>query len=183
MSSHVNTRGMPHMVDVGDKPPTRRRAVARGLVRVPAPPTAGPSGVGGASVGVGEPAADRREWYAPKGPVFQTAIIAGIQGAKETSRLIPLCHPLPLTHCDIAIARRATDGAPANESAEATTLEVVCTVETTAVTGVEMEALTGASVACLTIYDMLKSLTHGIEIQEIRLLEKRGGKSDWSAPQ
>lgn len=165
MSSHINETGMPHMIDVGVKDPTRRRAVASGIVTVPA---------GGVLVG--------EEWHSPKGPVFQTAIIAGIQGAKATSGLIPLCHPLPITRCGITIQPVNTDEGKGTENARAVDqtirLEVVCTVETTARTGVEMEALTGVSIACLTVYDMGKSVTHGIVIGPIRLLEKTGGKRD-----
>jgi cyclic pyranopterin phosphate synthase len=157
MSSHINEAGFPRMVDVGHKSETRRRAVATGTVVLP-----------GMTGTVGE------EWYSPKGPVFQTAVIAGIQGAKSTSALIPLCHPLPLSRCDVAIRQVPSEGN--------VTLRVFCTVETTARTGVEMEALTGVSVACLTIYDMGKSVVLGIEITDIHLLEKTGGKHDWNHP-
>lgn len=152
MSSHINTAGFPRMVDVGDKDITRRRAVATGTVIVP-----------------GMDGTVDDEWYSPKGPVFQTATIAGIQGAKQTSSLIPLCHPLPLSRCDVDIRQVRSEGT--------VTVRVVCTVETDARTGVEMEALTGATIACLTIYDMGKSVVRGIEISDIRLLEKTGGKS------
>jgi cyclic pyranopterin phosphate synthase len=110
-----------------------------------------------------------------KGPLFQTAILAGIMGAKKTSELIPLCHPLPLDDCKIEIETRppAADG-----SAE---IAIHCHARTHAKTGVEMEALTGASVAALTLYDMGKAVSHGIVIREIRLLEKTGGKSDYKA--
>jgi cyclic pyranopterin monophosphate synthase len=156
MSSHINAAGFPRMVDVGDKKSTRRRAVAEGTVRVP-----------NLSGRIDD------EWYSPKGPVFQTAVIAGIQGAKGTASLIPLCHPLPLSRCDVDIRQDHGDAGPDG----AVTIRVECTVETTAQTGVEMEALTGVSVACLAIYDMGKSVVRGIEITDIRLLEKSGGRS------
>ena len=106
-----------------------------------------------------------------KGPLFQTAIIAGVMGAKRTSDLIPLCHPLPLHDCRIEIVPDASRGE----------VTVHCRVKTEARTGVEMEALTGASVAALTLYDMAKAVSHGIVIREIRLLEKTGGKRDYRA--
>jgi len=104
-----------------------------------------------------------------KGPVFATAIIAGTMGAKRTWDLIPFCHPLPVEHVDIQIA---VDGA------QERTVGVSCTVRTTGKTGVEMEALTGASVAALCVYDMLKALSHDIVISELKLVAKAGGKSD-----
>ncbi len=155
MSTHVNASGFPRMVDVGDKDSTRRRAVAEGTVIIPDVEST-----------IGD------EWHSPKGPVFQTATIAGIQGAKQTAGLIPLCHPLPLSRCDVDISRHDRDGR--------VSIAVTCTVETTAQTGVEMEALTGVSIACLTIYDMGKSVVQGIEISGIRLLHKSGGTHDWS---
>jgi len=100
-----------------------------------------------------------------KGPVFDTAIIAGVQAVKRTAEIIPFCHPLPIEHCKIDIAR-----APGNQ------LRVRCRVETHHKTGVEMEALTGASIAALTIYDMCKALSHDIRILEVRLLHKSGGR-------
>ncbi len=182
MSTHLNPQGMPHMVDVGHKPLSRRRAVAQGTVVIPLTPDIGP-------------APQDTEWLSPKGPIFQTAIIAGIQAAKNTSQLIPLCHPLPLTHCDISITPKdtPTPSGVGERSESATTppfypqigrhsvpakkleLLVTCTAETTFQTGVEMEALTGVSVACLTIYDMAKSLIKDIVIQDIHLVSKTGG--------
>ena len=100
-----------------------------------------------------------------KGPVFDTAIIAGVQAVKRTAEIIPFCHPLPIEHCKIDIAR-----APGNQ------LRVRCRVETHHKTGVEMEALTGASIAALTVYDMCKALSHDIRILEVRLLHKSGGR-------
>jgi len=141
------------MVDVGDKPATDRRALARAVVRV-APETA-------RTVAAGD---------APKGDVLGTARIAGIQAAKRTSELIPLCHPLALSFVGV-------DGAVDPEAGE-----IVLTAEahTTAPTGVEMEALTAAAVAALTVYDMVKGLERGAEIAEVVLLEKSGGRSgDW----
>jgi len=103
-----------------------------------------------------------------KGPVFHTAIIAGIMGAKNTANIIPLCHPLPLTHINIDIQ-------PMNS----TSLSVECTVETKSKTGVEMEALNGASTAALTLYDMCKAMNKAIEILDLKLMKKTGGKSDF----
>jgi cyclic pyranopterin monophosphate synthase len=156
--SHVDARGRPRMVDVGGKPATRRTAHAVAVVVLP-------------------PALARRlsggDIATPKGPVFQAAILAGIMGAKRTAELVPLCHPLSLDDCRVEIEPRA---ARADGSAD---VEIHCRVSTEARTGVEMEALTGASVAALTLYDMGKAVTHGIVIRAIRLLEKTGGKKDY----
>lgn len=157
MLSHLNAQGQPAMVGVGDKPVTRRTAHAVAVVALPA--------------GLAALLRDG-DIATKKGPIFQTAILAGVMGAKQTSRLIPLCHPLPLDDCQIEIA-------PTADGREVT---VHCRVETHARTGVEMEALTGASVAALTLYDMGKAVSHGIVIKEICLREKTGGKSDYRAP-
>ena len=144
------------MVNVGDKPVTKRTAHAVAVVTLPA-----------------ELAALLHEGdiATKKGPVFQTAILAGVMGAKQTSSLIPLCHPLPLYDCQIEI----------EPSADGREVTIHCRAQTHAKTGVEMEALTGASVAALTLYDMGKAISHGIVIKEIRLLEKTGGKSHYTA--
>jgi cyclic pyranopterin phosphate synthase len=159
--SHVDANNRPQMVDIGGKPVTRRAAHAIAIVVLP--PALAELLKGG-------------EIRTPKGPVFQAAIVAGIMGAKKTAELIPLCHPIPLDDCNIEISARppGTDG-----SVE---VEVHCRARTAARTGVEMEALMGASVAALTLYDMGKAVTHGISIREIRLLEKTGGKRDHQAP-
>jgi cyclic pyranopterin phosphate synthase len=138
------------MVDVGGKPVTERRAKARATVRMSAE-TAG-------AIARGD---------APKGDVIGTARIAGIQAAKRTAELIPLCHPLPLSFVDV--------------EAELGETEVVLTAEarTTGQTGVEMEAMTAAAAAALTVYDMVKGLERGVEIAEVVLLEKSGGRHDW----
>jgi cyclic pyranopterin phosphate synthase len=138
------------MVDVGGKPVTERRAKARATVRMSAE-TAG-------AIARGD---------APKGDVIGTARIAGIQAAKRTAELIPLCHPLPLSFVDV--------------EAELGETEVVVTAEarTTGQTGVEMEAMTAAAAAALTVYDMVKGLERGVEIAEVVLLEKSGGRHDW----
>ena len=156
MFSHLDAKNQPAMVDVGDKAVTRRTAHAMAVVTLP-----------------GELAALLRdgEIATKKGPLFQTAILAGVMGAKRTSDLIPLCHPLPLHDCRIEIVPDASRGE----------VTVHCRVKTEARTGVEMEALTGASVAALTLYDMAKAVSHGIVIREIRLLEKTGGKRDYRA--
>jgi cyclic pyranopterin phosphate synthase len=139
--SHVDEAGEVRMVDVGGKPVARRRAVARAVVRV-APETVGQL----ASL--------------PKGDALVTAKLAGIMAAKRTSELIPLCHPLPLTHVGVEIGLGEAE------------VEIVASAETTAQTGVEMEALVAASVAALTIYDMAKAIDQAMEIREVRLLEK-----------
>ena len=141
------------MVDVGAKEQSDRRAVARATVRM-APETI----------------ESLRRGDAPKGDVVGTARIAGIQAAKRTAELIPLCHPLPLTFVDV--------------SAEVAEREVVLTAEarTRAETGVEMEAMTAAAVAALTVYDMVKGLERGVEITEVVLLEKSGGRHNWRRP-
>ena len=144
------------MVNVGEKPITKRTAHAIAVVTLPNALMA--------LLRDGEIATK-------KGPIFQTAILAGVMGAKRTSELIPLCHPLPLDDCQLEIH-------PDTPRGEITSH---CRVQTHARTGVEMEALTGASVAALTFYDMAKAVTHGIVIKEIRLLEKTGGKSDYRA--
>jgi len=153
--THVDEQRQPAMVDVGGKAVTHRTAVAQALVRFPA--------------AVAE-ALREAGFETSKGPVFHTAIIAGVMAAKRTHELIPFCHPLGIENCRIEIGM--------NERAEA---EVRCTVSVHHKTGVEMEALTGAAVAALTIYDMCKALSHEIVVAELRLLEKRGGKRDVAA--
>jgi len=149
--SHVDESQQPRMVDVGAKPVTHRTAQARARVTFPA-------NVADALHAAG--------YVTPKGAVFTVAHIAGVMGAKATSQLIPLCHPLSLDKCDIAIHMEGCDAL------------IDCTVSCRGSTGVEMEALTGASIAALTIYDMCKAMSHDIVIGEIRLLKKTGGKHD-----
>lgn len=156
MFSHLDAQNRPSMVNVGDKPVTRRTAHAVATVTLPAEL--------GALLRDGEIATK-------KGPLFQTAILAGVMGAKKTSELIPLCHPLALDDCQIEIVPDVARGE----------IAIHCHVQTEAKTGVEMEAMTGASVAALTFYDMAKAVTHGIVIKDVRLLEKTGGKSDYRA--
>jgi cyclic pyranopterin phosphate synthase len=141
------------MVDVSAKQITKRVAVAQSMVVLGKEIMQHLSG---------------NEINTKKGPVFQTAIIAGTMGAKKTSELIPLCHPLPIENCKLIIE--------INDKQE---VVITCTVTTTGKTGVEMEALTGASIAALTIYDMCKAMSHNIIIKETSLLEKTGGKSDF----
>lgn len=143
------------MVDVGDKAVTQRSAHARAVVRLPEAVCAVIEG---------------GDLATPKGPVFHTAIIAGTQAAKRTHELIPFCHPLGLEGCRIEI------------ELDDDCAVIDCRVRVTHKTGVEMEALTGASVAALTIYDMCKALSHDIEIENVRLVSKTGGKSDYPAP-
>ena len=152
MFSHLDSRQQPTMVDVTDKAVTPRTAHARARVWLPDAVRRGLEG---------------GELRGPKGPVFQTAIIAGTMAAKRTHELIPFCHPLGLEGCRIEIAVDDTGHAV-----------IDCRVRVTHKTGVEMEALTGASVAALTIYDMCKALSHDMVITDVRLLAKTGGKSD-----
>jgi cyclic pyranopterin monophosphate synthase len=157
MLSHVDVRNRPSMVDVGAKAVTDRSAHAVAVVSLPAELARQLQG---------------GDLATAKGPVFATAIVAGVMGAKKTSELIPLCHPLPLEDCQIEI-ELSPDGRDAT---------VHCRVRTHAKTGVEMEALTGVSVAALTIYDMVKAISPGMVIKEISLREKTGGKADYQAP-
>ena len=148
--SHVDGKGLPCMVDVGAKPATARRATAQAIVRFPAE-VAHALRAGG--------------MRAKKGPIIDTAIIAGTLAVKRTHELIPFCHPLAIEHCEFAI-----------EFSSPNELSIRCDVAITHKTGVEMEALTGATVAALTVYDMCKALSHEIVVADVRLLEKSGGK-------
>jgi cyclic pyranopterin phosphate synthase len=148
--THLDAQGTARMVDVGDKPATDRRAVARAVVRM-SPATA-------AKVAAGD---------APKGDVLGTARIAGVLAAKRTGELIPLCHPLGLDHLDVDAVVDAAAG----------TVTLTAEARVTARTGVEMEAMTAASVAALTVYDMVKGIERGVEIASVALLEKSGGRS------
>jgi cyclic pyranopterin phosphate synthase len=152
--THLDDQGNPSMVDVGEKAISKRTATARSIVLVD------------------DEIMDKfnnDEIHTKKGSVFQTAIIAGVMAAKKTSDLIPLCHPLGLENCQITIRVIGT-----NE------IEVLCTASLSGKTGIEMEALTGASVAALTIYDMCKAMSQNIVIKETRLVEKTGGKRDFN---
>jgi cyclic pyranopterin phosphate synthase len=140
------------MVDVGGKPVTDRRAVARAVVRMSR-----------------ETAATVERGDAPKGDVLGTARIAGIQAAKRTAELIPLCHPLPLSFVDVSAEVDAAGGV----------VTLTAEARTSARTGVEMEAMTACAVAALTVYDMVKGIERGVEVAEVALLEKSGGKEDW----
>jgi cyclic pyranopterin monophosphate synthase len=152
--THLDDAGAPRMVDVGDKPVTARRAVARALVRFRPDVLAALLDAGG-----------------PKGDAFVTARLAGIGAAKRTGELIPLCHPLPLDRVDVELV----------PDREAGTVEIRAEARVTARTGVEMEAMTAASVAALTLYDMAKALQRDIVIERVELLEKSGGRSgEWS---
>lgn len=152
--THLDKTGNPTMVDVSVKNETERVAIAQTLVILDEEIVARLEG---------------DEIHTKKGPVFQTAILAGIMGAKKTSDLIPLCHPLGLDKCTVDIH--------INDKKE---VVIQCTAKVSGKTGVEMEALTGATVAALTIYDMCKGFSHNIEIRETKLMEKKGGKSDFS---
>jgi len=151
--THVDAQGRPTMVDVSAKAVTLRTAVAESRVRFPAPVARALRDAGFAT---------------RKGPVFHTAIVAGVMAAKRTHELIPFCHPLSIEGCDVVIDMDDDEAV------------VRCTVALHHKTGVEMEALTGASIAALTIYDMCKALSHEIVIAETRLIEKQGGKRDVS---
>ena len=154
MLTHVDPANRPSMVDVGDKAVTARVARARAVVTFPE----------GVLDAAGDPLQTR------KGPVVDTAIVAGVLAAKQTHHLIPFCHPIPLEDCAIEV-----------EWNDAGELVIECSVRATHKTGVEMEALTGAAAAALTVYDMCKSLSHGIRIRNLRLVAKTGGKSDFGA--
>lgn len=154
MLTHVDSKNNPGMVNVGDKSITKRTAQARAIVILTDEILA---------------LLSNGEINSKKGPVFQTAIIAGTMAAKKTSDLIPFCHPIGLEDCKIQIT--------INEAQE---VVIDTFTSVTHKTGVEMEALTAASVAALTIYDMCKAMSHNIIIKEIKLIEKRGGKSDFS---
>jgi cyclic pyranopterin phosphate synthase len=148
--SHIDAKGRPRMVDVGAKAATTRRATAQAIVRFPL---------------VVARALREGGMRAKKGPVIDTAIIAGTMAVKRTHELIPFCHPLAIEACDFSI-----------EFTSPGELTIRCEAAITHKTGVEMEALTGATVAALTVYDMCKALSHEIVIAEIRLLEKSGGQ-------
>ena len=154
--THFDAQGQAHMVDVGGKPETRRVARASGTIRMQPATLAAITG-----------------GSAKKGDVLGVARIAAIQGAKRTAELVPLCHPLPLTHVQVDFAIDAAASA------------VHCTVqaETLGRTGVEMEALTAVQVGLLTVYDMVKAIDRGMVITDVRVLEKHGGKSgSWASP-
>ena len=151
--THLDADRRPTMVDVGGKSPTRRTAVAEARVQFPPAVAAALRDNGLRSA---------------KGPVFDTAIVAGVMGAKRTHELIPFCHPLGLENCRITID---LDGDAA---------VIRCTVSVHHKTGVEMEALTGATIAALTVYDMCKALSHDIIIGHVRLLAKEGGKNSYA---
>ena len=150
--SHLDASGQARMVDVGGKVESERKARARAVVRM-----------------LPETAAMVEEGNAPKGDVLGTARLAGIQAAKRTDELIPLAHPLPLSFVDVE----------ARIDAEAGTVTIEAEARTVAKTGVEMEALTACAVAALTVYDMVKGVERGVTIEELALLEKTGGKSEW----
>ena len=150
--THLNEKDLPIMVDVGAKKITKRKAVARSIVELPQ--------------AVYEQLTNG-DIQTKKGSVFQTAIIAGIMAAKKTGELIPLCHPLGLDNCSI------------NIQIDDNNLMIDCTATVTSKTGVEMEALVGATIAALTVYDMCKALSHDIVIKQVHLMEKTGGKNDF----
>lgn len=148
--SHIDETGRARMVDVGRKPDTERSATARGEVLMRP-----------------ETLALIRAGMTKKGEVLSVAQLAGVMGAKRTSELIPLCHPLPLTHIDVVIT----------PDEELPGLQIIATARTVGKTGVEMEALTAVAIAALTVYDMAKAVEKTMKIQNIRLIEKHGGTS------
>jgi cyclic pyranopterin phosphate synthase len=150
--SHLDATGRARMVDVGAKRETLRIARARACLRM--------SPEAAAAVAAGD---------GPKGEVLGVARLAGIQAAKQTGQLIPLAHPLPLDFVDVE----------ASVNVEAGTVELIAAAKTMARTGVEMEAMTACTIAALTVYDMVKGIERGVEIEQVVLLEKRGGRSDW----
>jgi len=150
--SHIDERNRPTMVDVSDKTATDREALARTVIKLPPEVVA---------------ALDGDEITTRKGPVFATAVIAGVMAAKRTHELIPFCHPLGLENCNITIEAKGQQ------------VIIDCRCKVHHKTGVEMEALTGASVAALTVYDMCKAMSHDIVIGETRLISKTGGKRDF----
>jgi cyclic pyranopterin phosphate synthase len=150
--THIDKKGNPQMVDVSSKSITERKAIARSVVWL------GPEVASHLIDG---------EIVTRKGPVFHTAIIAGTMASKKTSELIPFCHPVGLDNCSISIDHQGEE------------VIITCTTVVNAKTGVEMEAIVGASVTALTIYDMCKGISHNIIIRETRLVEKTGGKSDF----
>ena len=152
--SHIDAHGQPGMVDVGSKPQTHRNATAQARVQFPADVARQLRASGHET---------------KKGPVLTTARIAAVMAAKQTHQLIPLCHPLAIQRCDVDIQM------------EGDALVIRCEVACHGSTGVEMEALTAASVAALTVYDMCKALSHDIVIGDVRLLSKSGGRRDFAA--
>jgi len=153
--THLDTAGNPSMVDVSQKKATHRRAVAQALVQLNEEVLTHLT---------------NDEIHTKKGPVFQIAIIAGVMAAKRTGELIPLCHPIGMDNCQVQIA-----------ITENNLVRILCEASVIGKTGIEMEAMTGASVAALTIYDMCKAFSHEIVIKEVRLLEKTGGKRDFKS--
>jgi len=152
--SHIDENNQPTMVDVSNKSITKRIATAQTLVLLPK------------NI---KQVINEGDIMVQKGPVFQTAIIAGVMAAKKTHELIPFCHPLALENCKINIELDTNNN-----------LIITCECKTSGKTGVEMEALTGSSIAALTVYDMCKALSHDIIIEETKLLQKSGGKSDFT---
>ncbi len=150
--THIDSRGKPQMVDVTSKTATKRTAAAIASIKIPK---------------IILDQLKDGEIISKKGPVFQTAIIAGVMGAKKTAELIPFCHPINIEDCQVKI------------SIVKSKIQINTSVTTIGKTGVEMEALTAAHVAALTVYDMCKALSHDIVIEEIKLMAKSGGKKDF----
>lgn len=150
--THINAHGKPQMVDVGNKAITKRTAVAQSIIVLPTEVIE---------------KIKNEDIQTKKGAVFQTAVLAGIMAAKQTANLIPLCHPLALDNCSVDIVL-----------SDLKEVLITCTCSIESKTGVEMEALTGASIAALTVYDMCKAFSHEIVIKETKLVRKTGGKRD-----
>lgn len=160
MLTHISKDNQPTMVDISNKEVTTRSATAETTIILGPEIMAQLTGESGT-----------QDLQSKKGPVFQTAIIAGTMAVKRTADLIPFCHPIPLEKCKFQIT----------PNPETHSIHITCTCQTTGKTGIEMEALTGASIAALTIYDMTKALSHEIEITQTQLLKKTGGKSNYTA--
>ena len=152
--THINQNNQAAMVDVNHKQVSKRVAIAKSTVVLPKPILS---------------KLENNELISKKGPVFQTAIIAGTMAAKKTGDLIPLCHPIGLESCEISIQIISDE-----------CIEIICQVSISHKTGVEMEALTGVTIAALTIYDMCKAMSHKIEIKNTKLVKKTGGKKDYN---
>lgn len=156
MLSHLNQNNQPSMVDISHKQQSLRTAIARATIHLPQE--------------IISQLTSNNDLPSPKGPVFETARLAGVMAVKQTATLIPLCHPLPIDYVQINIHLDHTNSIVVIESQ----------VKTTHKTGVEMEALTGATISALTIYDMCKALSHNMIISEIKLTQKTGGKNDYT---
>lgn len=174
--THIDSNKlMPKMVDISAKTRTNRTAHAQALVTIPYFGDRLKSKTT-KTVSESDPMSNSWEIQGPKGPVFSTAVVCGVMAAKKTSSLIPFCHQISLEKCDIDV-KLVKEAVSSSDSA---VIQIDCVVGTSDKTGVEMEAMVGASAAALCVYDMLKALTHGIEINRVILLSKTGGKEPYN---